>query len=291
MSDRRNIDLAGAVALTLFAAILGFNQVVVKVTAGGYAPVFQAGLRSAGAVVLVLAWMRWRRIPVRVPARVVPWGLLCGLFFALEFLCLFLALDITAVSRVSIILYSMPVWLALAGHVLLPAEKLSGLRALGLVLAMAGVILALASRSGGAARISGDLLALAAAWFWAGIALLVRISPLREARPEQQLVFQLVVSAIILLAAAPLFGPLIRVPAPVHVAGMAFQIVVVAAFGFLFWLRVMAIYTANAVASFSFLSPVLAVVFGWALLGEQIAAQVWAALALVAAGIVMINRR
>ncbi len=291
MMERRDIDLAGAAALTLFAVILGFNQVVIKITAGGIGPVFQAGLRSAFAILLVLGWMRWFRIPVAVPARVVPWGLLSGLFFALEFLCLFLALDITAVSRVSIILYSMPVWLALAGHFLLPGERLSGLRWIGLGLAMTGVVLALATRSGGEARLLGDLLALAAAWFWAGIALSVRLTPFREARPEQQLLFQLVVSAVFLLVAAPLFGPLLRAPTALHVAGMAFQIIFVGGFGFLFWLKVMAIYKANGVASFSFLSPVLAVVFGWLILGEQIELQVWVALVMVAVGIVLINRR
>jgi drug/metabolite transporter (DMT)-like permease len=44
------------------------------------------------------------------------------------------------------------------------------------------------------------------------------------------------------------------------------------------------------VASFSFLSPVFAVILGWLLLGEKVGPQVWAALVLVAAGITLINR-
>ena len=173
----------------------------------------------------------------------------------------------------------------------MPGERLSGMRMIGLALAMAGVILALASRGGGTARLVGDLLALAAAWFWAGIALSVRLTPLSKASPEMQLLYQLGVSSVVLLGAAPFFGPVLRDPQMVHIAGMAYQIVLVAGFGFLFWLNVMSIYTANGVASFSFLSPVLAVVFGWLLLGEQIALQVWLALCLVAVGIVLINRR
>lgn len=57
------------------------------------------------------------------------------------------------------------------------------------------------------------------------------------------------------------------------------------------WFWLMTIYQANGVASFSFLSPVLAVLFGWWLLDETIGVQVWVALGLVAIGITLINRR
>jgi drug/metabolite transporter (DMT)-like permease len=45
------------------------------------------------------------------------------------------------------------------------------------------------------------------------------------------------------------------------------------------------------VASFSFLSPVFAVLLGWLILGEQVGISIWAALGLVAAGLLLINRR
>jgi drug/metabolite transporter (DMT)-like permease len=45
------------------------------------------------------------------------------------------------------------------------------------------------------------------------------------------------------------------------------------------------------VASFSFLSPVLAVGFGWLIFAEPISLNFIGALALVAVGIVLINRR
>jgi len=45
------------------------------------------------------------------------------------------------------------------------------------------------------------------------------------------------------------------------------------------------------VASFSFLSPVFAVLLGWIILDEQIEVTIWLALGLVAAGLYLINRR
>ncbi len=291
MERKSHMDAFGAAALIAFALHLAFNQVVIKVTSGGFNPVFSAGLRSAGAVVVLLVWMRLRGVSLSVPRAAWGPGIMAGLLFAFEFTCLFTALDITTVSRASVIFYSMPVWLALIGHFVLPGESMTRLKAVGLLLAMAGVGVALSDRSGGQVSWTGDLLALASALSWAGIVLCVRITPLALVPPAQQLIFQVAVSAPILLLIAPLFGPLIRDPEVIHLAGLAFQIVGVASLGFLVWFWLMTIYPASSVASFSFLSPVFSVLLGWLLLSEQVAPSVWGALVLVASGIYLINRK
>ncbi len=142
MAEKRGIDFFGATSLTLFSLLLGFNQVVIKVTSDGFGPVFQAGLRSIGAVLVLLIWMKLRNIPLTMPRATLGWAFLAGVFFTVEFVFLFIALDRISVARTSIIFYSMPVWLAMASHVLLPGEKLNGIRIIGLVLAMGGVVLA-----------------------------------------------------------------------------------------------------------------------------------------------------
>ena len=290
MDQKRPIDSTGAAALIGIALLLAFNQVVIKVTGTGFGPVFQAGLRSVGAFLFLLAWMWFFGKRIELPRAAIWGGALSGLLFTIEFVCIFLALDLTTVSRSSILFYSMPVWLALAGHLLLPGEKLSRMRILGLSLAMGGIVVAFADRDGGHVSLTGDLLALTAAVCWAAIALVVRMTDLSKASAEMQLMCQLVVSGPLLLLVAPFFGEMIRDLQPIHLAGLAFQAIGVVGLGFLAWFKLLAIYQAGGVASFSFLSPVLAVLLGWALLGEQIGLQIWAALALVAAGIYLINR-
>ena len=71
---------------------------------------------------------------------------------------------------------------------------------------------------------------------------------------------------------------------------MTFQIVAIASGGFLFWFWLLKIYPASGVASFSFLSPIFGVAFGWLILGETIGLSLWAALGLVCAGLILINR-
>ncbi|MEL6682537.1 MAG: EamA/RhaT family transporter, partial [Pseudomonadota bacterium] len=99
MEKKPQIDLFGAIALTGFALLLAFYQVVIKVTNGGLQPVLFAGLRSAGAVLCIWLWLWWRAIPLRFEKGTRGAGFILGIVFAFEFLCLFIALDLTAVSR------------------------------------------------------------------------------------------------------------------------------------------------------------------------------------------------
>lgn len=288
------LDLFGAGGLMAITLLLAFNQIIVKWVNEGLQPVFFAGLRSALAVVFVGAWLVWRgRPPLLQRADLGP-GLLIGTVFAAEFLCLFLALDLTAVSRASVIFYSMPIWFALMAHVVLPDERITPIRAAGLVIAFVGTAWAILSRNGEAdvtGSLAGDLLALGGALGWAGTALIARASRLRGAGPEMQLFWMVLVSGPILILLAPLFGPLIRDLEPLHVAGLVFQSSIVVAGGFIGWLWLLSVYPVATVASFSFLTPILAIGLGWLLLGESVTPALIGSALLVGVGIILINRR
>ncbi len=290
MTPKQNIDAFGATALTSFALLLAFNQVVIKVTNGGIQPVFFAGLRSAGAILCIYAWMRWRGLPLQFSGETINYGIIAGAVFAFQFLCLFTALDLTTVGRSAVIFYSMPLWLAVLAHVFTAGDKITMLKATGLIFAFSGVAWAILTRDSGVANIWGDLAALGGAISWAITALLAKASPLRRIRPEMQLLWQVTISAPILLVCSLFFGDLIRDLAPIHLWGLAFQIVVVVSAGFVFWLWLLSIYPASGVASFSFLSPVLSVGLGWLLLDETVGPNLLGALILVCIGLVLINR-
>ncbi|THH38427.1 DMT family transporter [Aliishimia ponticola] len=292
MQRKANIDALGASLLIGFSLVLAFNQVVIKLGNDGFSPAFMAFLRSAGGAVMIGGWivLRGRKLAMKPKARI--WGVILGVLFAVEFVCLFNALDLTTVSRASVLFYTMPVWLSLAAHVLIPGERIGGMKAIGLGLAVLGVAVALSDRGaeGQSYSLLGDALALVGAMLWAAIALVLRLSPARDEAPETQLFWQLLWSSPILLVAALMLGPLLRDLHWAHVAGLGFQIVVVVTLAFLLWFWLLTIYPASGVASFSFLSPVFSVILGWLLLGEQIGPRVWIALGLVALGIVLVNR-
>lgn len=287
------IDLAGAGWLVTFALLMGINQVFVKLVNAGLAPVFQAGLRSVCALVFVLIYAVYTRRKLSVTDGSFVPGLCCGALFAAEFMLTFSAFDYTSVARATMLFYTMPFWLACAAHFMIPGERLTPLRVFGLAMAVAGVAWALLRNDHPATEYAllGDLMCLVAAFCWAGIALLVRTTALSRSSPEMQLVYQLAVSGAIMLPLAPLFGDLVRDFTPLIGGLFAFQVLVVVSFGFLMWFRVLAIYPASDMASFGFLTPLFGVMFGWLILGETITLEFVGALALVCAGIVLVNRK
>lgn len=287
-----SLDRVGLAVLIGVTLLLAANQIIVKEVNSGLQPVFFAGARSTLAIVFVGAWLTWRGLwPKFKAADMVP-GVAMGLVFAAEFLCLFIALDLTAVGRASVIFYSMPVWMAVLAHFGLPNERLTPIRVMGLTLAFAGTAWAILSRSpGGQGNIVGDLCALGGALGWAGTAFLARATRMRHAGPEVQLFWMVLVSGPVLLLAAPLFGPLIRDVEPMHWVWLVFQASVVVAGGFISWLWLLSVYPTSTVASFSFLTPIFAIALGHFLLGESLAVGLIGAAALVAVGIVLINRR
>ena len=290
MQRRDRLDAFGGSVLLGVTLLLAFNQIIVKLVNQGLQPVFFAGLRSTLAVFYVWAWLVYKRRPPRLNRAALGPGLLMGSVFAAEFLCLFMALDLTTVGRTSVIFYSMPVWFAIMAHFGL-GERLTPTRIAGLSLAFAGAAWAILSGStSGEGSLAGDLFALGGALGWAGTAFIARRPVMRAQGPEMQLFWMVLVSGPVLLLAAPLFGPLIRDLQPQHIAWLVFQASVVVAGGFITWLWLLSVYPAPTVASFSFLTPILAIALGALVFGETVTWAILAAAGLVAGGIVLINR-
>lgn len=290
MNRKDRLDAFGGAMVVGVMLLLAFNQIIVKVVNAGLQPVFFAGLRSALAIFFVWAWLVWRKRPPRLRRATLPMGVLMGVVFAAEFLCLFLALDLTTVGRTSVIFYSMPVWFALMAHFGL-GDRITPIRAAGLLLAFAGAAWAILSGpSTGEGSLAGDLFALVGAICWAGTAYIARRPVMRAEGPEMQLFWMVLVSAPILLLAAPFFGPLIRDLEPIHLFWLVFQASVVVAGGFVSWLWLMSVYPASTIASFSFLTPIFALSLGALIFGETVTWAILGAAVLVAVGIVLINR-
>jgi drug/metabolite transporter (DMT)-like permease len=286
------LDGIGFGALLAVSLLLAFNQILVKYVNHGLQPVFFAGLRSALAVVFVGGWLWYRGLLGRLKWSDLAPGLLMGALFAGEFLALFLALDLTTVGRAALLMYSMPVWMGVLGHFFLPGERITRWKATGLGLAFLGTAWAILSKSaGGQPSLMGDICALLAAWGWAGTAFVARKSSLRLAGPEAQLFWMVLVSAPLLLVVAPAFGPLIRDIQPMHWVGLVFQSGVVVAGGFIAWLWLLSVYPTSTVASFSFLTPILAIILGHFIYGELLSPSLIWATALVSSGIIFINLR
>ena len=292
MQKKDRIDGLGAVLLIAIMITLGLNQVAVKLVNQGMAPIFQAGLRSLFGIPLIAVFCYWRKSPIDISRAILIPGIVSGIAFAAEFALLFDAFQYTTVSRASVFFYTMPFWVALGAHFLFPAEKLTFIKIVGLLLAAAGVAIALSgdSSTAGPYALVGDVMALLAAMCWAAIALLAKGTSLSKVKPEIQLMYQIVVSAPLLLVPAFFLGETLREPETWHWMILGAQVLVVICLCFLTWFWILSVYPASDMASFSFLAPVFGVFFSWLILGEALTWNVVIALVFVAIGIVLVNR-
>jgi drug/metabolite transporter (DMT)-like permease len=278
--------------MTVLCLSWGIQQVVIKITADFVSPLLQAGLRSAGAALLVWLWMTWRRIPLWQRDGSLWPGLGAGLLFGTEFGLLFYGLTLTTASRAAILLYTAPFWVALGSHLFIPGERIGRLQWIGLLLAFLGVVLTFAGRLQAPQpdEMLGDALMVAAAILWAATTLLIKGSKLRLVSPYKTLLYQLAVSGPMLLLAAVFSGESLAIPATAFVIGsLAFQTVAVAAVSYLAWFWMMTRYPVSRLSAFSFLTPVFGVAGGALYLNEPLSLTLLGALALVAFGIWLVN--
>lgn len=138
----------------------------------------------------------------------------------------------------------------------------------------------------------GDLLSLAAGAFWAATTVLVKATTLRFAPATKVLLYQLVISAVLLVMAALLAGE--RLPSALSflpAVSLIYQVFWIAGVTFLVWFWLLRQYHAGELSAFTFLTPLVGVLAGHFLLGDALEAGLVLAVALVLGGIILVNRR
>lgn len=298
-SARKNhLDTRAAALLLACCLFWGFQQVLVKATVTEVAPVYQAFWRFALGTLALWLWCRSRGVSLAgndEPPGVWRWGLLAGALFAGEFALLFIGMQYTGASRLTVFLYCSPFWVALVLPHFVAAERLRRVQWLGLVCAFVGVLLALGDGLFGSAQPDstwlGDALGLAAGLLWGLTTVVLRASPLAQARPARQLLMQMGVSAAVL----PLLSLLLGEPWQIDFSAFAWTSLLIQGLGgfvsYLLWMWMLTHYPATRLSAFVFLTPVFTLLIGASWLGEPITLALVAALALVAVGIVLVNRR
>lgn len=295
MSDRKNhLDTRAICILVACCAFWGLQQILIKTTVTEVPPMWQASLRMSGAVLLLWLWCRARGVPLFQRDGTLGAGLLAGLLFAAEFVCIYIGLQHTSASRLTVFLYTSPFVVALLLPRLVPVERLRGVQWLGLAIAFAAVFVAFSESfgHGSPGQLYGDALALAAGVLWGLTTLVIRATRLGSASAEKTLFYQLAVTA----AVVPLLSVLRGEAWSLHYSAYAwFSIFLQTAIGafasYLAWMWLLRHYPATRMSSFTFLTPLFALVFGVALLGETLTLQLGLALGGVALGIVLVNRQ
>jgi len=292
---KHHLDTLAISLLLVCCLFWGFQQILIKTTVGEVPPLWQASLRFAGATVLLWVWCVVRGVKLFEKDGTLAAGLLAGALFAGEFSCIYLGLRDTTASRLTVFLYTSPFVVALLLPRFVPAEKLRPVQWAGLVIAFAAVAIAFSegfSGPGTQHQLRGDALALAAGVLWGLTTLVIRASSMATVSAEKTLFYQVAVTTV----AAPLLslalGETWSLDYSAYAWGsIALQTAIGAFASYLTWMWMLRHYPATQMSSFTFLTPVFALVFGVVLLKEPLTLQLALALCGVAAGIVLVNRK
>ena len=296
MIARKNQLDSLAVSLLLACCLFwGLQQLLIKTIVGEVPPLWQASLRFVGATALLWIWCTVRGIKLFERDGTLAAGLLAGSLFAAEFACIYLGLRDTTASRLTVFLYTSPFVVALLLPRFVPSEKLRTVQWAGLTLAFAGVALAFSegfSGPGTATQLRGDALALAAGTLWGLTTLVIRSSKMATASAEKTLFYQVAVTAAI----APLLSLALGETWSFSYStwawtSLALQTAIGAFASYLAWMWMLRHYPATRLSSFTFLTPLFALVLGVVWLGEPLTLQLVLALTGVAVGIVLVNRK
>ncbi|MES3001643.1 MAG: DMT family transporter [Pseudomonadota bacterium] len=295
MIERKtHVDSLAISLLVACCLFWGFQQILIKTT-GEIPPLWQASMRFVGATVLLWAWCLARGVKLFARDGTLWPGTLAGLLFAGEFSCIYLGLRDTAASRLTVFLYSSPFVVALLLPRLVPSEKLRAIQWVGLAIAFTAVAIAFSEGFTGPhveRQLIGDAFAVAGCIFWGLTTLVIRASAMSTASAEKILFYQVAVTAV----AAPLLSLALGETWSLHYSprawtSLAVQTVIGAFASYLTWMWLLRHYPATLMSSFTFLTPVFALVFGVLLLDEPLTVQLMLALCGVAIGIVLVNRR
>lgn len=285
-----------AISLLLACCLFwGLQQLLIKTTVDEVPPLWQAALRFVGATALLGIWCAVRGVKLFERDGTLAAGLLAGALFTGEFACIYLGLRDTTASRLTVFLYTSPFFVALLVPRFVASERLRPAQWAGLTVAFVAVAVAFSEGFTGAVtpgQLRGDALALAAGALWGLTTVVIRASKVATISAEKILFYQVAVTAV----AAPLLslalGETWTLTYSAYAWGsIAAQTAIGAFASYLTWMWLLRRYPATQMSSFTFLTPVFALVFGVALLHEPLTLQLGLALAGVAAGILLVSRR
>lgn len=292
-SVTRPLDAAAAATVVVLCLSWGFNQVATKLAIHDIPPLMQATVRSIVAALIVAGWCKLRGFALFKRDGTLLAGVAAGVLFAIEFILIYQGLVYTTATRAVLFIYLAPFFVVLGSRIFLPADAFRLAQWLGLALSFTGMLVAfgLPTPALDPRQAIGDLMMVAAALFWAATTLIIKASPLTRVSAEKVMLYQLVVSAPIMAAAAYVAGERItHAPSALALGSLAYQTIWVVSITFVIWFALIARFSANRLSAFTFLTPLFGVAAGHLVLGEPLTPAFAAAVALVAGGLVLVNR-
>ena len=288
------VPLGAVLVSIVIHSLWGGNPVAVKFSLAAFPPLTTAFLRFAIGIACIALWAHWRGV------RLLPdkgeWQALWGVavLFAMQITLMNIGFDHTSGAMGSVLIATNPLFAVTFAHFLVAGDRMTPVKALGLLVAMAGSLLALledADLSTLDLGAAGNWIVLSSA-VMLGFRLSLSARIVRRIEPTKVAMWQMVLSLPMFGAGALLFEEIVwdRVGAG-PIAGLLFQGIVIAGVGFTVSYHLMRRYTPSVMMSFNFISPIAGVSFSAWLLGDRVGTLLLAGMALVAVGLYLVARQ
>lgn len=286
------LPLGSALFAIFLCMLFGANPVALKISLTGIGVFTTAALRFSIAAVVLTVWARVTGKPLAITRHQLGQMTVLAILFFLQISVFYVGQNKTTASHGVLIGNILPFVVMIMAHCLLPDDRITPRKVIGLILGFFGVfLLFMDSLNMTSDALTGDLMLFFAVLVWGCNAIYVK-KIISDFLPIQITIYPMILSTPFYFLAGYLFdGGMIRdLSAPV-IQAMLYQSIVTASFGFVMWNTLIQKYGATALHSFVFLMPVSGVVLGVVILGESLTPNLIASICLVSIGLVVINWR
>jgi drug/metabolite transporter (DMT)-like permease len=289
-SNSTRLTREALVLLACLAIGWGLNWPVMKIVVSEVPPLSFRGFCLVVGGLGVLALARLSGLSLRLPAkhyRQMMWLVIFNMI-GWNVLATY-GVSLLPSGRAALLGYTMPLW-CVPLSVWLLGEKLTGRRALALLLGLGGVLALMGESAAGLLSSPlGVLLMVAAAWCWAcGMVLLKRWQiPLNTVALTG---WMMLLGGLPLLIAAPFVDGLpARMPSTPVLLGLLYNIVIGFMFCYWAWNRLVLLVPVGVSSLSSLITPLVGVAAGAVVLGERPGWQEFLASVLILGAVAVIN--
>jgi O-acetylserine/cysteine efflux transporter len=283
-------------ALIIIYGIWGFNWVVMKEANLFFTPTFFVTCRFALGAIILLLVNAWLHLPLP-PRKYWKWIILTGILqLAISNVAVQIGMLDLSAGLVSVLDYSMPVWVAIMAHFVLH-ETLTLRKIIGIVISMVGLFILMNIDTLGS--LSGILMTLFGAITWAISNIIVKLQNQVIAKDRshgdgqdcnliQYTTWQMVAGAVALILYSAITGQYTAQWTGMAVACLLYNAVLASAVAFFLWNYILAHMEASKASVAVLAVPVVGVVSGILFLGEALHWTTAAGMVLILLGIVLI---
>jgi len=281
-----------AAYIMLLCTLFGANAVAIKVAFEGFGIFTAAVIRFTLAVLVIALWAVFSGRSFRLQKGQWRVLLVYSLLFTVQLSLFYTGLDRTYASRGTLLINLLPFLILILAHFFIPNDRITRRSLIGLVLGFSGVVCVFAGKDVFSRDIRvGDGLVLAATLVWAGNTVFIK-RVIGAFKPFHIVLYSMLFALPFFMLGAFWFDDVpFKGFSGRAVLGLAYQTFVTASYGFIAWNTLLKTYGAVALHSFVFIMPLVGVVLSGWLLGDPLYPNLWMALVLIVAGILVLHGR